>query len=159
MTTAPSLRQSWARLASRERRLVVVALCVVAAGLTWSVGLAPALGVLRAAPQRLTELDLQLQSMQDLVAQARTLQGRAPVQRDAAVRTLESALQQRMAGKAQLSRAGDRVTVTLSGVPPQVLAQWLVLARDAARVSMQQARLTRSPAGWDGSIVLQLPPE
>ena len=28
-------------------------------------------------------------------------------------------------------------------------------ARDAARVTVQQTRLTRRPAGWDGSIVLQ----
>ncbi len=41
---------------------------------------------------------------------------RAPVQRDEAMRTLESALQQRMAGRSQISRSGDRVTVTLSGV-------------------------------------------
>jgi general secretion pathway protein M len=159
MTTAASVRQSWSRLGLRERRLVTVAVLVVAAGLLWSLGVAPALGVLRSAPQRLTELDRQLQSMQDLMAQAQAMQGSAPVPRDAAVRTLEAALQQRMAGKAQLSRAADRVTVTLSGVPPQMLAQWLVQARDAARVSVLQARLSRSPAGWDGSIVLQLPPE
>jgi general secretion pathway protein M len=143
----------------RERRLVALALAVVAAGLLWSLGLAPALGVLRSAPQRLTELDAQLQFMQDQVAQARALQARAPVPRDDAMRALESSLQQRLAGKAQISRAGDRVTVNLSGAPAPVLAQWLSQARDASRVSVQQARLKRSPAGWDGSIVLQLPPE
>ncbi|MCW5629041.1 MAG: type II secretion system protein M [Rhodoferax sp.] len=162
MTTAntlASLRQAWSRLAQRERRLVALALAVVLAGLLWSLAVAPALGVLRTAPVRLAELDRQLQSMQDLAAQARALQGRAPVPRDDAVRTLESALQQRMPGRAQLSRAGDRVTVTLSGVQPRMLAQWLGQVRDASRVSVQQARLTRSPAGWDGSVVLQLPPE
>ena len=159
MTVATTMRLAWTRLAPRERRLVAVALAVVTLGLLWSLGLAPALGVLRSAPQRLTELDRQLQSMQDLAAQARTLQGRAPVPRDEAMRTFESALQQRMAGKAQINRVGDRVTVTLSGVSPSVLAQWLSETRDASRVSVQQARLARSPAGWNGSIVLQLPPE
>ena len=51
------------------------------------------------------------------------------------------------------------VTVTLSAVPPQALAQWLGQVRDASRVTVQQTRLNRAPAGWDGSIVLQLPPE
>ena len=157
--TMESLRQAWSRLAQRERRLVGLALAVVLAGLVWSLGVAPALAVLRTAPARLAELDRQLQSMQDLAAQARALQGRTPVSRDDAVRSVESALQQRMAGRAQLSRAGDRVTVTLSGVQPQVLAQWLVQVRDASRVSVQQARLTRSSAGWGGSVVLQLPSE
>ena len=97
--------------------------------------------------------------MQSLQAQARVLQGRAPVSRDDAMGAIESALQQAMPGKAQVSRTGDRVTVTLSGVPPQALAQWLGQARDAARVTVQQTRLTHKSTGWDGSIVLQLPPE
>jgi general secretion pathway protein M len=159
MTAAASLRQVWTRLAVRERRLVALAVAVVVAGLLWGLAVAPALAVLQSAPQRLAQLDGQLQFMQSMVAQARVWQGHAPVPRDAAVRALESALQQRLPGQAQLSRAGDRVTITLSGVPPQALAQWLGQARDAARVSVQQARLTRGPTGWDGSLVLQLPPE
>ena len=159
MTAAARMQQAWSRLALRERRLVAVALVLVTLLLLWSLGLAPALGVLRSAPQRLSEHDRQLQTMQDQTAQARAMQGRAPVPRDEAMRTLESALQQRMAGKAQSNRVGDRVTVTLTDVQPQVLAQWLSQARDASRVSVQQARLSRSPAGWNGSVVLQLPPE
>lgn len=159
MTALASVRQSWAGLAVRERRLVALALAFVLAGLLWSLGVAPALTVLRSAPARLGQLDQQLQSMQAMVGQAQALQGQTPVSRDEAVRTLESALQQRMAGQAQLSRVGDRVTVTLSGVPPQALAQWLGQIRGASRVAVQQARLNRSPTGWGGSIVLQLPPE
>ena len=75
MNAVVSLRQAWSRLASREQRLVAVALVVVTLGLLWSLGLSPALGVLRKAPQRLTELDQQLQAMQSLVAQARSMQG------------------------------------------------------------------------------------
>lgn len=159
MNALAAARQSWAGLAVRERRLVALAMAVVLAGLLWSLGVAPALAVLRSAPARLSQLDQQLESMQTMAAQAHALQGQAPVSRDEAVRTLESALRQRMAGQAQLSRVGDRVTVTLSGVQPQALAQWLGQIRDASRVAVQQARLNRSPTGWSGSIVLQLPPE
>lgn len=158
MATAP-LRQAWSRLAVRERRLVIVALVLVAAGLLWAFAVAPALATVRSAPQRLVQLDAQLQTMQVLATQANALQARAPIRRDEAVRLLESSVQQRLAGKAQVSTAGDRVTVTLSGVAPQPLAQWLGQVRGTARVSVQQARLLRGPAGWGGSIVLQLPLE
>lgn len=159
MTATASMRQAWSRLAVRERRLVLIALAVVVVGLLWVAAIAPALGVLRSAPERLAQLDRQLQSMQSLQAQARALQGRAPVGRDEALRAMEAALQQAMPGQAQVSRTGDRVTVTLSGASPQAMARWLGQAREAARVTVQQTRLTRGPAGWDGSIVLQLPPE
>lgn len=159
MTAASAMRQAWSRLAERERRLIALALAVVLAGLLWMIGIAPALGTLRSAPARLTELDRQLQSMQSLQTQARDLLGRAPIGRDEAARALDASVQQRLAGRAQLSRAGDRLTVTLSAVPPQALAQWLGQVRDAARVTVQQTRLNRTLAGWDGSIVLQLPPE
>jgi general secretion pathway protein M len=159
MTAAASARQAWSRLAPRERRLVLVALALVLGGLLWVTAIAPALAVLRSAPARLEELDRQLQTMQSLQAQARAWQGRAPVGRDDAMRAIESALQQALPGKAQVSRSGDRVTVTLAGASPQALAQWLGQARIAARVAVQQTRLSRGPAGWDGSIVLQLPPE
>lgn len=159
MKAAAPLRQAWARLAVRERGLVVVALVVVVTGLLWAFGIAPALASLRSAPQRLVQLDAQLQTMHGMAAQAKTLQARAPIRRDEALRTLESSVQQRLAGKAQISTSGDRVTVTLSGVEPQPLAQWLGQVRGAARVSVQQARLLRGPSGWGGSIVLQMPPE
>lgn len=159
MMATGSLRMAWSRLAVRERRLVGVAVAVVFTGLLWAIGIAPALGMLRSAPDRLAGLDLQLQHMQSLQAQARDLQGRATVGREDAMRAVESSVRQQLGGKAQLSRAGDRLTIALTDVQPQALAQWLGQARDAARVSVRQTRLTRSTAGWDGSVVLQLPPE
>jgi len=159
MTARSSARQIWSRLAVRERRLVSLAVAVVMVSALWGLGMAPALRSLKSAPTRLEQLDQQLQSMRGLAVQARELQSRPAVRRDDARRALESSLQQRLGDKAQLSFAGDRVTITLSGVAPPLLAQWLSQARGAARVAVQQARLTRTPIGWDGSIVLQLPAE
>ncbi len=147
----------WQRLAVRERRLVSIALAVVLFALVWGLGIAPALGTLRSAPARLVQLDQQLEAMRLLAAQAQELQARPLVRREDALRTLQSSLEQRLGKQAGLSSAGDRVTVTLSGVAPELLAQWLGQARSTARVVVQQARLTRAPNGWDGSIVLLLP--
>lgn len=159
MTRWQQLRLHWTGLAERERWLVCLAGAVVLLALFWTLGIAPAVRVLQTAPQRLAQLDRELQSMESLAAQARDLQSRPVVRRSDALRTVQSSLQQRMGNLAQMRNAGDRVTVTLTGVPPPVLAQWLGQARSAARVVVAQARLTRGAEGWDGSLVLQLPAE
>jgi general secretion pathway protein M len=159
MTVLAGLQRSWVTLAARERVLVLMAGAIVVLALLWALALAPALRTVRTAPAQSERLDQQLQSMQTMAASARELQGRPPVRRADALRVLETSLTQRLDGRAQLTPTGDRVTVTLSGVAPQVLAQWLGQARSAARVVVLQARLGRGANGWDGSIVLQLPPE
>lgn len=153
------MQQHWSRLAERERWLIGLAAVLVLLALLWGLGIAPAARALQSAPVRLAQLDRQLQSMELLAAQARELQTRPVVRRDEALRAVQSSLQQRLGGQAQISNAGDRVTVTLTGVSSPALAQWLGQARSAARVVVAQARLTRSPSGWNGSIVLQLPAE
>ena len=147
----------WQTLERRERRLVLAAALVRGLALVWLVALAPALRTVRSAPERLDQLDQQLQRVQRLAAQAQDLQARPVVRRDDALRTLEASLRQRLGERAQMSLAGDTVTVTLRGAAPQALAPWLGQVRSAARVVVLQARLNHSPLGWDGSIVLQLP--
>lgn len=152
------LRQFWDRLALRERRMLALASLVVLVALLWSLAVAPAIRTLKAAPATLESLDAQLLSMQKLAAQARGLQNRPAVTRDDALRALESSLQQRLGASAQLSVVGDHVTVVLKGAAPDLLAQWLGQARVSARVVATQARLTRGASGWDGTLVLDLPP-
>lgn len=159
MKALAGLQRSWVTLAGRERVLVSLAGAIVVLGLLWALALAPALRTVRTAPAQSDRLDQQLQDMQVMAASARALQGRPPVRRDDAMRVLQSSLAQRLGGQAQLTPTGDRATVTLSAVAPQMLAQWLGQARSSARVVVLQARLNRGANGWDGSIVLQLPPE
>lgn len=158
MKTGLNWQKTWSTLARRERVLVWTALTVVATGLLWSVALAPALRTVQTAPQRSDQLAQQLQAMQAMSAAAREWQGRPKVGREDALRVLATSLQQRLAGRAQLTPTGERATVTLTGVGPELLAPWLAQARSAARVVVLQARLARGANGWDGSIVLQLPP-
>ncbi len=151
-------QNTWSTLARRERLLVWLALTVLLAGLLWRLALAPALHTVQTAPKRGDELAQQLQSMQAMAVAAREWQGRPKVRREDALRLLATSLQQRLAGRAQLTPTGERATVTLAGVAPELLGPWLAQARSAARVVVLQARLTRGGNGWDGSIVLQLPP-
>ena len=149
---------TWSALARRERMLVWFAATVVVLGLSWRLALAPALHTVQTAPQRGDELAQQLQAMQAMAGAAREWQGRPKVGREDALRVLATSLQQRLAGRAQLTPTGERATVTLTGVAPELLAPWLAQVRSAARVVVLQARLSRGANGWDGSIVLQLPP-
>ena len=152
------VRQAWGRMALREQRLVVVATILVLAGLAWGLALAPALRVLREAPAKIVALDAQLQTMQSLATQARGMQKRPAVSREATLRALESSLRQTLGAGAQLRISGDRATVVLKAASPDLLAQWLGQARVGARAVVSQADLVRGANGWEGTLVLDLPP-
>ena len=163
-----ALRARWDLLAPRERGALLLAASVLLLALVWWVLLGPALRTLREAETQHRQLDTQLQSIRRLQAEALALQSQPRLTQEEAVRALEAALRQRLAGTAQLSVAGERATVTLKGVDADALARWLAQVRANARVLPAEARLTRSPAGsataaapapatWDGTLVLALP--
>lgn len=157
---AQELRARWTALAPRERMLVAAAAALVGLALLWWVALAPALATLRTAEAQHQVLDTQLQQMHRLQAQARAMQTQPRLAQDEAMRQLEQAIRQQLGVSARYSIAGDRVTVTLANTPSQALAQWLSQVRANARALPGEARLTRnaSGAGWDGTLVLSLPP-
>jgi general secretion pathway protein M len=75
------------------------------------------------------------------------------------MRQLEAAIRQQLGTSARYAIAGDRVTLTLTNTPAQALAQWLSQVRTNARAIPGEAKLARNAAGgWDGSLVLTLPP-
>lgn len=157
-----SLQPAWDRLAPRERLLVACAATLVGLALLWWVALAPALATLRTAPAQHRQLDAQLGQMRQLAATAEGLRGQQsaqPLARDAALRALEQATTTALAGTAQQSVQGDRVTMTLRGAAPEALAQWLAQVRINARLVPVQADLqqTTNPPGWTGQLVLAGP--
>lgn len=144
LAAAATLQARWKALARREQTLVLAAGGVLALALVWWVALAPALHVLRTAPARHAALDAQLQHMQALQAEARQLQSVPRARSGDALRALQTSLTQQLGAGAQLSSAGDRVTVTLRSVPADALARWLIQVRGTTRAVPQEARLTRS---------------
>ena len=166
MNTTPlatRLRTHWAALAPREQALLAAAAAVVGLALLWWVLLAPALQTLHGSAARHAALDAQLQHMQALQAEALQLKDAPRAQGGDALRALQLSAARQLGTGAQLATAGDRVTVTLKGVPAEAFAQWLAQARGTARAVPVQARLTRSgaqaPMRWDGTLVLALPQE
>lgn len=157
MSMIAPVQQLWQRASKREQRLLSLAAAVVVVGLIWWVGMAPALKVIKTAPAQHLALDAQLQTMKQLQAQAKDLRAQAPLTAEAARAALEQSLKSLGAG-AQMAVQAERVTVTLKDVAPDLLAQWLVAARQNARMAPKEAHLKRNDkGGWDGTIVLQLP--
>jgi general secretion pathway protein M len=156
---AQALRARWSGLAPREQALVAGAGALVALALLWWIAIGPAVSTLRSAESQHRALDAQLQQMRRLQAQARAMQAQPKLSQDEALRQLEAAVRQQLGVSARYAIAGDRVTVTLANTPPQALAQWLSQVRTNARAIPGEARLARNAAGgWDGSLVLTLPP-
>lgn len=150
------LRARWQALGARERRLLGAAAWVIGAALVWFVAIAPAWRTVSGAPARLDQLDTQLQQMQRMAGEARSLRG-APavgaVQSQAAVKAASDAL----GGAARLTLQGERATVTFTNANGAQLRAWLTEVRGAGRARPVEATLTRGPQGYNGSVVLALP--
>ena len=144
MSRTTALQARWKALAPREQNLVLAAGGIVALALVWWVALAPALATLRQAPELHRKLDLQLQHMQRLQAEAQQLQAQPQTSPSDAVGALRTALTQRLGTAAQMNVLGDRVTVTLKAAPADAPAEWLALARTNARAVTADAPLARS---------------
>lgn len=166
-----TLQQRWRALSAREQRGLVVVGGLLLVLLAWQVLIAPAQKKLRQAQAQRQVVAQQLAHMQALQTQAQALQQRTPMSRESALRTLQGFT---LPSGIQLNPQGERVLVTLKGVPAHVLSDWLAQARTQAQVLPSEVHLTRTSVNpvastaaitaapqtsptWDGSLVLVLP--
>lgn len=140
-----------------ERRLILIALAVISAALLWLVAFAPALKILKEAPNEHLALDAKLQNMRNLSAEAKQLQSQPKLSFDEAQKALQSSVTQRFGTTGQLNLVGERATLTLKNASAEELAMWLAQARLNARALPVEVKLTRSNDAWNGSLVLSLP--
>jgi general secretion pathway protein M len=147
--------QRWRATPRRERTGITLAAAAIGLALLWMIAVAPALRTLREAPAQIDSLDLQLQSMQRLAAEASELRSAAPVSATQAALALKSATD-RLGDKGRVAVQGDRATLTLTGVTGETLRSWLSEARSGARARPVEAHLTRGPQGYAGTLVMSL---
>ena len=150
------LQARWKALAKREQRLVAVAVTLVALALLWWVAVAPAWRSVQSAPARLDQLDAQLQSMQRLASEARSLRATpavGPQQSQAALKAATDAL----AGAGRLVITGERATLTFVNASGTQVRDWLAEARSAARTRPIEANLSRGAQGFNGTLGVALP--
>ena len=145
----------WRTLAARERQWLTVAGVIAVIGLVWLLAVQPAWRTLARAPAQLDTLELQLQTMQALAAEAQQLRSAPPVAPDQAAAALKSATD-RLGDKAKLALQGERAVLTLNGVGTGALRDWLAEARAGARARPVEANLTRGAQGYSGTLVLAL---
>jgi len=148
-------RQAWRARAPRERLALTVMAVVLIGFVAWLLLVQPAWRTLRDAPAQLDQLDVELQRMQRLAAESETLRGVAAVPAGQAALALRAATD-RLGSAARLMQQGDRATLTLNGLAPEALRAWLLEVRSAARVRPVEAQLTRSGAGYSGTLVVQI---
>lgn len=148
------MQQRWQNLSAREQRGLLTLGFVLALVVFWQVLVAPAQQTLQKAQTQGAALTQHLAHMQALQAQAQALQQRTALSRDSALTTLQGLTHP---PAIQLNPQGDRVLVTLKGVPAQVLSEWLAQTRTQAQALPSEVHLTRTALGWDGSLVLVLP--
>lgn len=152
-----ALQSRWQASSRREQGLVLSAIAVVAVALLWWVALAPALAVLRTADALRQSQEVELQHMQRLQQQARTLMALPTRNEIEARRALEGTLKI-LGESAGLGTQMDRLVITLKGVQAQPLVQWLANVRQNVQLVPQEARLKRNTAGsWDGTVVFVIP--
>jgi general secretion pathway protein M len=150
------MKGAWAKLGTREKRLVSIVGGLMALLLLWVLAVRPAWTAASDSASRLPSLDAQLKDMQRLATESRELRGtpRLPTsQSAAALKTATDALG--AAGK--LTPAGERATLTLTNASGETIQRWLVDARSNARARTIEAKLTRAGAGYSGTIVVALP--
>lgn len=149
------LRDFWAALALRERRLLAAAALVLLLYALWALALQPALRTTRELPSRLDRLDAELQVMRSLAAEARELRGTAPLAPGAAAAALKTATE-RLGERGRLVQQGERAVLTVDGASGEQLRSWLAEARSGARARPVEARLKRGAQGYTGTIVVAI---
>lgn len=147
------LQARWSRLARRERRLVGGVLALVGLALLWMIAVQPAWRTLRDTPAQIDTVEQQLQQMQRLAAESRELRALPAVRQAQAEEALRGATE-RLGSNAKLTLQGERATLSLSGVSGEALAAWLGEVRSAARVRPDEAKLSRGPTGYSGTVLL-----
>ena len=149
------VRAWWGRLAVRERTGATIAAVLLGAYVVFAVAVQPAWRTLRAAPAQLDALDVELQQMRRLAAEASELRATPPINPAQAAAALKAA-SDRLGDKARLALQGERAVLTLNGVGTEQLRGWLAEVRSGARARPVEANLARAAVGYSGTIVVAI---
>ncbi len=145
----------WNGLAQREKRLLAIGGTVLVLFILWSTAVQPALRTITRAPAELDALEVQLQTMQRLAAEAGSLRAAPAINPEQAATALRTATE-RLGDKGKLLLQGDRGTLTVTGAGTAALRDWLAEARSGARARPLEANLTRGAQGYSGTLVVAI---
>jgi len=135
---------AWLRLQPRERALVLTAIALVMVAIWWLGLVGPAWRQWTTAPQRLTQLHTQLQTMQSLATEAKALQAQPARSPDERLAALEQATRTHLGSGSSLKGMADSYTVQLTPVSPDALARWLAEVRINAQLTPDMVQLSQT---------------
>jgi general secretion pathway protein M len=146
----------WAAMASRERQIATIAIWLIVVTFLVLVCIRPAFRTLSDAPEKIRQIDVQLDEMRRLADEVQVLRQRQPVPPAQAEAALKAATE-RLADTARLTIQGDRATLTLTKVDGEALAAWLEEARSGARIKPVEAALMQvQPGVYSGTLIVAL---
>lgn len=148
-------QQRWARLAPRERTLVLAGGAAIGLLLLWYVGLYSAWSTWKTVPPQKRALEQEWMQMQRLASEARELKAQPPVNASQAAEALKSATD-RLGANGKLTQLGDRATLNVNGVSPEALRTWLSEVRSGARARPVDMQVNRAEGGLSGQVVISL---
>ena len=146
---------AWAGLSPRDQRIARIGAAFVGLLLVWLLGVQPAWRALRELPPQIERAEAQLQQMQSLAAESKTLRAAPPVAQAQAAAALRAAAA-RLGERARVVQQGERMTISLTGVDGATLRTLLDELRAGARARPVEAQLVRGAKGFDGTLVLVL---
>jgi general secretion pathway protein M len=149
------VRRWWQTLAPREQRGFVWAVAALALLLVVMVFVRPAWRTLQDAPKQLTEVESQLQHMQQLAREAQQLKATPAVSLAQSTDALKASAD-RMGAVARLNLQGAQASVTFNGVTPEAFTDWLREVRTVARVRVGEAQLARTGTTYSGTVLVTL---
>lgn len=147
----------WQSIPPQTRTLGILVSAAVAVVLLSALTILPSLRVIRFAPADHQKLDQQLDLMRNLATQAQSAKAQPKPGADDALKFLDNSVKQTLAATAQMTVSGDRATVMLKNASPESVTAWLTTLRSTGRLLPAEAKLTRTDAGWNGQLVINLP--
>jgi general secretion pathway protein M len=138
-----ALGHAWAQHNRQKKVLLILCALPLVLVSIWSLAVAPAWRTWQEAPARQDHLESQNQLMQQLQAQAQTLQMLRLVTRDEALTWLEKNLDD-LGPEARINHQDEYVSLSLKAAPALALARWLSEAREHAQALPVQADLQSS---------------
>jgi len=154
--TREQVREYWQARSARERLILGGGIALLSLAIVWLIAVQPALRTLRTAPVQLDQLDAQLQTLQRLAAESKTLRNPVQVSPEQAAAALKAATD-RLGEGSRITVQGERATLSVTNASGPALQAWLLEARSAAHARAIDVQLTRNPqSNLSGSVIVSL---
>ncbi|MBR7798410.1 type II secretion system protein GspM [Undibacterium fentianense] len=151
------LRENWNRRELRERRILIGVALIVISSLVFLLGVSPAMDGIKNLEKSLPELKSQAASMANMAAQYEQLaknvaENIPPITRE----TIESTLSRRSIKTQSLTVSNDIVRFQVNVVAYSNMMEWILEMQKAARLTVEEAKVTALTDPGQVSIVITL---